>query len=202
MELILLTFIIITISILIVVVAMLIRTIGKLNTLEEAGLRDVELTMKRQTDMALPGDMQVRFEDILQKHEAYLDELLRTTTNSFDRKIHKTLDTSIQNQLQAYQKVIDTQQSKMLEEMEQLNQSITNRKLSIGDDAKKLELEMRNQYQRRLEHHFAEIAWQFISETLSESVDLHSQKDAIFKHLQDSQKQIKKDFSDADKITK
>jgi hypothetical protein len=50
-------------------------------------------------------------------------------------------------------------------------------------------------------NHFAELAWQYINEALSDSVDLHSQKAAIYKNLNDIQKQLKKDFSDVDKIT-
>lgn len=202
MESLLLLFIILILGILVIVVAMLIRAISRLSALEEAGLRNFESEMEHRIEMALPGDMQARFEDVLHRHEQYLDELLRTTTNSFDQKIHKTLDISIQNQLMAYQKVINEQQARMVKEMKDLSHSIATKKVTIGDESEKLSEEIKQQYRKRLENHFTELAWQYINETLSENIDLHSQKESIFKQLQQIQKQLKKDYSDVDKITK
>lgn len=201
MEAILLSLIVLVLAVLIAVMALLVRTISKLNKLEEAGLQSMEGNLKKQTDMALPSDMQVRFEAVLSKHEKYLDELLRTTTNSFDRKLHSALDTTVQNQLRAYQSAITKQQELMLAEIKQLSGSISSKKDVIQADIDSITKDVKLQYQKRLANHFTEIAWQYINETLSDSVDLHSQKNAIYKNLEEVQKQLKKDYSDADKIT-
>lgn len=202
MEVILLILIVLILGVLIVVLSLLTRTITKLNHLEEAGLNSMESSLKRQTDMALPSDMQTRFDSILEKHEAYLDELLRTTTNSFDKKLHSSLDVSIQNQLHAYQSALSTQQELMLGEIKQLSKSIGNKKHSMQADIDSITNDIKKQYQQRLANHFTDLAWQYINETLASSVDLHSQKTAIFKNLSEIQKKLKKDYSDVDKITK
>lgn len=202
MEVILLILIVLILGVLIVVLSLLTRTITKLNHLEEAGLNSMESSLKRQTDMALPNDMQARFDSILEKHEAYLDELLRTTTNSFDKKLHSSLDMSIQNQLHAYQSALSTQQELMLGEIKQLSKSIGNKKHSMQADIDSITNDIKKQYQQRLANHFTDLAWQYINETLASSVDLHSQKTAIFKNLSEIQKELKKDYSDVDKITK
>lgn len=201
MEVILLILIVLILGALIVALSLLVRTISKLNRIEEAGLQSMEANLKKQTDMALPADMQARFEAILSKHEKYLDELLRTTTNSFDQKLHSVLDTSLQNQLRAYQSAISQQQDLMLGEIKQLSNSMSTKKHSMQADIDSITNDIKLQYQRRMANHFAELAWQYINESLSDSVDLHSQKAAIYKNLNDIQKQLKKDYSDADKIT-
>ncbi len=201
MEVVLLILIVLILGSLIVAISLLVRTISKLNRIEEAGLHSMEANLKKQTDMALPADMQARFEAILSKHEKYLDELLRTTTNSFDQKLHSVLDTSLQNQLRAYQSAISQQQDLMLDEIKQLSNSMSTKKHSMQTDIDSITKDIKLQYQRRMANHFAELAWQYINESLSDSVDLHSQKAAIYKNLNDIQKQLKKDFSDADKIT-
>lgn len=201
MEVLLLTLIVLVLGALIVALALLVRTISKLNRLEEAGLQSMETNLKKQTDMALPADMQARFEKILSNHEKYLDELLRTTTNSFDQKLHNTLDTNVQNQLRIYQSAIAKQQELMLGEIKQLSGSIGTKKYSMQAEIDSITKDIKIRYQQRLANHFAEIAWQYINETLSDSVDLHSQKTAIYRNLGDIQKQLKKDYSDVDKIT-
>ena len=201
METILLILIVLILGVLIVVLALLVRTISKLNRLEEAGLKSMELNLKKQTDMALPGDMQRRFEDILKKHETYLDELLRTTINSFDQKLHKSLDVTIQNQLRAYQSAITQQQDLMIAEIKQLSSSVGSKKHSMQSEIDSVTKDIKLQYQQRLANHFAELAWQYISEVLASNVDLHSQKDALYKELNGIQKQLKRDYEDANKVT-
>lgn len=202
MEVFFLAIIILVLSILMVMVIVLMHTVSKLKLVQKTNLEDLESNLRRQTDLALPGDMQSGFEVILQKHEKYLDELLRTTTNSFDRKIQHTLDESIHKQLVIYRKAIGQQQEIMVSEMKQMNESITDKRLMITSESEEMSRKIRDQYQQRLENHFAELAWQYISKTLTDSIDLHSQKNTIFKQLQQSQKDLKKDFSDADKVAK
>lgn len=201
MEAVLLLLIIMILGALIVVLALLVRTITKLNRLEQAGLQSMESNLNRQTDMALPRDMQTKFDAVLEKHQAYLDELLRTTTNSFDKKLHTSLDTSIQNQLRTYQSALSTQQDMMLDEIKQLSKSVSSKKHSMQSDIDSITVDIKKQYQQRLANHFTELAWQYINEALADSVDLHSQKAAIHKDLLGIQKQLKKDYVDADKIT-
>ena len=61
MEVILLILIVLILGALIVALSLLVRTISKLNRIEEAGLQSMEANLKKQTDMALPADMQARF---------------------------------------------------------------------------------------------------------------------------------------------
>jgi hypothetical protein len=201
MEVVLLILIVLILGALMVAISLLVRTTSKLSRIEEFGLHSMESSLKKQIDMVLPVDMQARFEAILSKHEKYLDELLRTTTNSFDQKLHKVLDISLQNQIRAYQSAISQQQDLMLNEIKQLSNSMSIKKHSMQTDIDSITKDIKLQYQRRMANHFAELAWQYINEALSDSVDLHSQKAAIYKNLNDIQKQLKKDFSDVDKIT-
>lgn len=193
MELILLGCLVVLLAILTVVIIILTQSITRISRLEQDALQRAELTTQTP-DSLLPKHLQLEFDEIAQKHQKYFDTLLQTSITAFDKQFHEALQAQQKKQLHNFDKQFESATHKLNSEL----QKITERSLKQSDG--QLDLvntqtkKMNTMLQQQLREHFTEIAWQYIAESLQSSLDLHSQKDAIFEELNKHKAELKKDY--------
>lgn len=193
MELILLGCLVVLLAILTVIIIILTQSITRISRLEQDALSRAELATQTP-DTLLPGHLQSEFDEIAKKHQKYFDSLLQTTITSFDKQFHEALHNQQKKQLHNFDKQFEAATHKLNTELQQITQST----LKQSDSQLKLLNEetekMNSMLQKRLREQFTEIAWQYIAESLQNSIDLHSQKDSIFEELNKHKAEIRKDY--------
>ncbi len=194
MEIILLGCLVLLLAILTVVVVILTQSITRISRLEEKALDQVEVSTTTPTSL-IPEHLQEGFEEIARKHQAHFDALLQTTISSYDKQLHTHLQAQQKKQLHEFDKkflILSQRLDKELEKLVQQNVEDTNQQMEMLNTQTKKVNEL---LKTRLSEHFTEIAWQYITSSLGQSIDLHSQKDLIFEELEKNQAAIKKDYN-------
>lgn len=193
MELILLGCLVVLLGILTVIIIILTQSITRISRLEQDALKRAEL-VTQPPEQLLPKHLESEFEEIAQKHQKYFDTLLQTTITNFDKQFHDALQAQQKKQLHNFDKQFDAASKKLNNELEKITQDSLKQSDGqlqlLNEETKK----MNAMLQTRLQEHFTEIAWQYIAESLQSSLDLHSQKDAIFEELNRHKSELKKDY--------
>jgi hypothetical protein len=194
MEAVLLSTLVVILIILTVVIIMLARSVIRIRQLEEDALVRAEASTQTPSGL-IPQHLQQGFEEIAARQQKHFDTLLHTTVTSFDKQLYLTLEFHQKKQMQEFNKQFDAVSAKLRRELKKMTEHSIKESgvqlTALNDQTQKINKLM----QERLEHHFSEIAWQYIAISLQESVDLHSQKDAIFEQLKKHQTELAKDFN-------
>lgn len=190
----LLTTLITLLAVLVVLVIWLILTLRRIKKMETTASDRAEAAMQLP-ESVMPSGLQQKFEDIAQRQLKYFDTMLQTTVTSFDHELHA----SLQNQQTANTKTLHKQfeavSKKLEDELNQLSADATEKskdQLQLLDaQTKKLDKII----QERLAESYTELAWQYIAQSLGDSIDLHSQKEMIVTELDKYQDELRKDFN-------
>ena len=168
--------------------------VGNYNSRIELTKKEVEKVFSEEFREELRNRGRLYFEKIINENAMFMQQDLHLTASQLNEYMRETLKKALNEEFKTYTKSIEDAKTVAIE-------SITKTQAAMEEQRKVLQAELQQQVEaekkemlKKLDKNMASVVNHYLLEVLSEEVDMTSQSEYIFQHLEDQKAAILEDI--------
>lgn len=136
----------------------------------------------------------LHFEKIINENAMFMQQDLHLTASQLNDYMRESLKKALNKEFKEYTKSIGDAREAALESIEKTQTAMQEQRNILREELQKQLEEEKEQRLKKLDEHMSSVVNHYLLEALSEEVDMASQSDYIFQHLEDQKAAILEDI--------